>query len=187
MKRRTFIGKALLLAMSLPFAIRRAKALVPEIIVAMIILVVGTIIIAQLVKLCKRVLPNPKAPPKNDSGSTSQSASISQTVSIPITPDQSCVGSITDQTTAFQTPSGTFYHTMIGMNVQTSTDLITWSGCGSITMWVSDDYMAVQQVDAAGNIISKLIYNWKSLESVPGFNGGFEPSDKRYFKTITNL
>lgn len=189
MKRRDFIFKSFMAAIVLTMLTpKKARALIPEIAVALVILMIGAVVICKLLGLCRR-LNQPKAPDKDDGASAPTTPpNASKPASIPIDDnlDASYFGSITDQSDAFKTPSGTFYTGMMSALVQTSTDLISWTPAGSFTAWFSTDYALVTQVDPAGKKSVTTIQNWQS-KGIPAFMFRFPPSDKRYFRTAPNL
>lgn len=189
MKRRQFLSKAVLAAMALPFLTRKAKSNV-GLIVAIIILTLAAIIIYQLSKLCRKFLTKPKAPPTDPNGDSvvktrTTSDSLPSQV-IPLNPGVSWFGCIApaDQLAGdFQTPTGSFYYSIMDVVLETSTDLLNWAPLGTVTAWLAEDYLAVQQVAANGATTTNFYQgDWKNGPGIPAFSWQFEPSNQRFFR-----
>lgn len=174
--------------MALPFAVKKSKAWLVEAVGAMIIICIGLLIIVKLAKLIKVKLYNPPKPPKKDDGDAAVAPPGSPTYCMTsLTPGPEDAGTIDEQSADFQSPSGSRYTMMIAMNIETSTDLKNWSPCGSLTIWVSDDYLAVQQIDSTGNTINRLIKDWSTLDYMHGFTAPFPASNARFFRHCSAL
>lgn len=194
--RRHFISSAGKLALLLPFTLRASSPppakkpnLVFLIVVGVVLCVLG-VIFYQLYKLCKKVLPNTPAPDNGDKNSNS----VKRPMAITVTSDfkriplgekviQAAFFWKADrQTDEFLDPSGIgYYDGFAAMNVETSTDLQNWEQAGSISYWMNDDYIRVEQVDSNGVLSSSVTQNWRAAE-IPSFSGNFPQSDKRFFR-----
>jgi heme/copper-type cytochrome/quinol oxidase subunit 2 len=158
----------------------------PQLVVLIVAIIAITIIVTilyQLYKLCTKLLPNPPPPPP-DHRNGGQGQPYSQSVQIPLAPQLSWFGCITNQTAAFLTPDGTnYYDGLMSVNIETSTDFQNWTQCGQVIAWISEDYLKVEELDASGNSISVVTTpNWQSSALIPAFSSQFPASDQRFFR-----
>ena len=190
MKRRHFISTAILAAMALPFAIQPAKAGAFLFVVLVILVVVGTVFY-QLWKLCKKYLGDPPSPPPDKKGNNvSHGPALDDEgsnppVRIPYKPmDSSCFCNIAPGLQGFLTPDGVTFYTGIFMaNVYDSVDMVTWNLTGTITAWLSEGYIKIQNADQNGNVLSVVTTpDWNTESPLALFSPQCQPSPMRQFK-----
>lgn len=167
-------------------AAKKASSWLVEVALALVILTIGAVVICKLLGLCRR-LNTPRKPDKDDNASAPNipAGLKPDIISIDHLLDESCFGSIDDQSDDFKTASGTFYTGMMSALIQTSTDLKVWTPSGSITAWFADDSARVTQVDQNGVKSVTTIQNWKA-SGIPAFITTFS-KDKLFFRTAPNL
>lgn len=164
---------------------------------ALVVIAVAIIatIFYQLYKLCKKCIPNSPAPPPDhksnnviikNSGAT-QFYEDNPQIKIRFTPTLDYFGCITNKTPDFQTPSGTYYDGIFTANVFTKTSNTFCEPCGTITAWISEDFLKIEEKDKNGvSLWVKTTTDWQNAGMINLLSSQFPPSDDRYFQLIPN-
>lgn len=192
MKRRQFISGALLATVMLPFAItQKARGWFIEALVLIAIAVVGTIFY-QLWKTCQHFLGNPPPPPPDKGGNSSISThnggvtppSTPANVNMLYTPSIECFSNIADGLDGFLTPDGVVFYTGIFQaNAYDSQDGIGWNLTGTVTAWISENYIKVQNADMNGNVLSVITtQDWNNSNALTLLTSQMQPANQRFFK-----
>lgn len=191
MKRRQFISKTLLSAMALPFATTK-KALgwfIPALII--IAIAVLATIFYELWKTCQHFLGNPPPPPPDKGGNSIRThnggvtpLSTPANVSMLYTPSIECFSNIADGLDGFLTPDGVVFYTgVFQANVYDSQDGIGWTLTGTVTAWISENYIKVQNADMNGNVLSVVTtQDWKNSGALTLLTSQMQPANHRFFK-----
>lgn len=182
---------ALLAAMALPFVVtNKAQGWVVAILVIIVLTIIGTIFY-QLWKTCKKFLGTPPTPPPDKKGNnvargpaldTGTSGAISMLFDKAHIP-MGCFSMIAPQ---FLTPDGLTYYTGVFMaSVYDSVDLVTWELTGTITAWLSDGFIKIQNCDALGNVLSVVTTpEWNTASPLVLFSPQCQPSNQRFFRMM---
>lgn len=192
MKRRHFISTAVLAAMALPFAIQHADAGAFLFVVLITIVVIGTIFY-ELWKLCNKLFSNPPPPPPDKKGSNIATGPALDTGGQPTITETfdgnhlppACFFNIAATTADFLTPDGLTYYTgMFIANVFDSVNMFTgWELTGTITVWMSENFIKIQNADQNGNILSvTTIQGWNNSNPLTLFAPQCQPSPQRFFR-----